>query len=128
MVRLGGERAWCAVRVHGAILVNRWLRRADWLDLMLRIHSVCLELVRMVAPVAQQINRHDPDLARQLRRALTSVPLNVAEASDQHGARRNNHYALALGSAREAWSAIEVAIAWGHIPEQAPALRESSTR
>ena len=90
---------------------------------MLRIHQVCLELVRMVAPVAAQIGRHDPDLARQLRRALTSVPLNIAEASDQRGARRNNHYAIALGSSREAWSAIEVAIAWGYIPEPAPALR-----
>jgi four helix bundle protein len=92
---------------------------------MLRIHETCLELIRMVAPIAANIGRHDPDLARQLRRALTSVPLNIAEASDQRGARRNNHYALALGSSREALSAIEVAIAWRYIPEPDPLLRQT---
>ena len=82
---------------------------------MLRIHDVVIELVREVAPVATAIARHDADLARQLRRALSSVPLNVAEGSDQRGARRVSHYSIALGSAREAWSALMTAVAWGYI-------------
>ena len=82
---------------------------------MLRIHAVIVELVRDVAPLVRSIERHDPDLAKQLRKALSSVPLNVAEGSDQRGKRRGAHYAIALGSARESWSALEVAAAWSYI-------------
>ena len=83
--------------------------------LMLRVHAVVLELIREVAPVANVIGRRDKDLASQLRRALSSVALNIAEASDQRGARRDSHYSIALGSARESWSALQVAAAWGYI-------------
>ena len=48
---------------------------------MLRIHDVALELVRDVAPIAVAIARHDGDLAKQLRRALSSVTLNIAEVA-----------------------------------------------
>ena len=82
---------------------------------MLRIHDVALQLVRDVAPIAGAIARHDADLARQLRKALSSVPLNVSEGSDQRGARRGSHYSIALGSAREAWSALLTAEAWGYV-------------
>lgn len=84
---------------------------------MLRIHDVVLELIAEVAPLAVAIGRHDADLAKQLRRALSSVALNVAEGSGQRGARRASHYSIALGSARESWSALRVAAAWGYVPE-----------
>ena len=83
---------------------------------MLRIHSVILETIRETAPLALKIARSDRDLASQYRRALSSVALNVAEGSDQRGARRESHYSIALGSAREAWSALQCAAAWGVIP------------
>jgi four helix bundle protein len=54
-------------------------------------------------------------LAKQLREALSSVALNVAEGSDQRGARRTNHCAIALGSARESFIALRTAEAWGYI-------------
>ena len=82
---------------------------------MLRIHSVILELIAQVAPIALEIERHDSDLAKQLRRSLSSAALNTSEASDQRGKRRGNQYCIALGSAREAWSALAVAAAWGYI-------------
>lgn len=84
---------------------------------MLRVHAVVLQLIREVAPLADAIGRRDKDLASQLRRALSSVALNIAEASDQRGARRDSHYSIALGSARESWSALQVAAAWGYIAE-----------
>src|SRR5262245_33474865 len=83
---------------------------------MLRIHDVAVQLVREVAPVAEAIGRRDRDLVRQLRKALSSVPQNIAEGSDQRGARRTSHYSIALGSAREAWSCLLIAHAWGYAP------------
>ena len=68
---------------------------------MLRIVDTIIALIADVAPLAEEIGRRDPSLAKQLRDALSSVALNVAEGSDQRGARRTNHYAIALGSARE---------------------------
>ena len=64
---------------------------------MLRIHEVAIELVGEVMPLMREIERVDPDLARQGRRAVTSVPLNIAEGSDQCGKRRMLHYRVALG-------------------------------
>lgn len=90
---------------------------------MLRIHDVVLELIAEVAPLAAAIGRHDADLAKQLRRAMSSVALNVAEGSDQRGARRASHYSIALGSARESWSALRVAAAWRYVPEPTPLVK-----
>ena len=81
---------------------------------MLRIHDTALKLVRDCVVVAKEIERHDPDLARQLRRAIVSVPLNVAEGSEQVGKRRALHYRIAMGSAMEARSAMQVAAAAGY--------------
>jgi four helix bundle protein len=82
---------------------------------MLRIVDTILTLIADVAPLAQRIGRHDPALAKQLRDALNSIALNVAEGSDQRGARRTNHYAMALGSARESLVALRAAGAWQYI-------------
>lgn len=76
---------------------------------MLRIHGVALELVRDVVPLLREIERSDPDLARQGRRAVMSVPLNISEGSDQVGKRRTHHYRIALGSARETLSVMRAA-------------------
>jgi four helix bundle protein len=82
---------------------------------MLRIVDVILELIRDVAPLVDQIGRHDAALAKQLRDALNSAALNTAEGGDQRGARRTNHYAIALGSARESLVALRAAQAWRYI-------------
>ena len=85
---------------------------------MLRIHETAIELVRDVMPVIREIERWDADLGRQMRRAVMSTPLNIAEGSDQAGKRRGMHYRIALGSARETWSALRAAEAAGYV--QAP--------
>ena len=90
--------------------------------MLLRIHDTAVSLVRDCVGVAREIERHDPDLARQLRRAIVSVPLNVAEGSVQTGKRRSLHYRIAMGSAEEARSAIIVAEAAGYIGPVAEAV------
>ena len=48
---------------------------------MLTIYPVTLLMARDAALAADRIGRRDPDLARQLRRAAASVPLNTAEGA-----------------------------------------------
>ncbi len=82
---------------------------------MLRIYPLTLALCRTCQPLCRRIARHDPDLGRQLRRALTSVPLNVAEGMYSRGRNRQARYHTALGSAREALACLEVAVAIGFL-------------
>src|SRR6478736_6371083 len=52
---------------------------------MLVIYSVILSFVEDVALLTPRIAHHDPDLARQLRRASTSVALNTSEGMYARG-------------------------------------------
>jgi len=81
---------------------------------MLRIHAVCIELVREVRPLAGQIERYDKDQARQLRRSATSIVLNLAEGEGSRGGTRRVRYESALGSARETLANLRVAEALGY--------------
>ena len=82
---------------------------------MLRVYSDALEVVRELGVVVAQIDRQDPDLARQLKKARSSIPLNIAEGSHARGARRNLHYGYAKGSANECIAVLESAHAAGYI-------------
>jgi four helix bundle protein len=82
---------------------------------MLRIYYVALEVAKDAAVVANAIARHDSDLARQLRRAVCSIALNVAEGSGSAGGNRRARYATALGSARETRACFDVGVAMGYI-------------
>ena len=90
---------------------------------MLRIYPVLLDLVRDVRPLMRELERKDPDLARQCRRALASAPLNVAEGSYNRGRNRAARYHTALGSLREALACFEVAAALDYLPDIDPAMR-----
>ena len=76
---------------------------------MLRIYQDALVMLERLAIDISMIERHDTDLARQLRRAGASVALNIAEGSYARGGNRKTLYNVALGSAKEVRAALDVA-------------------
>ena len=47
------------------------------------LYTDSLQLIREMRVVVAAIGRRDPDLGRQMRRALASIPLNIAEGEGQ---------------------------------------------
>jgi len=89
---------------------------------MLRIYETVIEVLKGLRPVVAQIEGHDRDLARQLRRGASSVALNVSEGSGCSGGTRRERYRNALGSARETGACLDVAMACGYVGEIDAAL------
>ncbi len=81
---------------------------------MLDIYKVALELARAVGVQGGRIAQHDKDLARQIKRSMASVVLNIAEASGCDQGTRGQRHKDALGSARETWAALELGAAMGY--------------
>jgi four helix bundle protein len=95
---------------------------------MLRIYDDMLDALRMMRPMASTIDRRDPDLARQLRRASSSVALNLAEGSGSFGRVRTTRYRTALGSARETMACLQVAEAYGYVEAMPRGLLDAMNR
>jgi four helix bundle protein len=91
---------------------------------MLRIYEVAIRVLEGLRPAVAAVEARDRDLARQMRRAASSVVLNIAEGSGSSGGTRRERYRNALGSAREVVACIEVARAWGYANVDAEVLRE----
>jgi four helix bundle protein len=81
---------------------------------MLRIYGLILETIGVLRPVIERIERKDGDLGRQLRRAASSIALNVSEGSYSRGGNRQVRYHSAMGSARETLACLEVAAVLGY--------------
>ena len=82
---------------------------------MLIIYQVVLSFVEDVALLTPRIAHHDPDLARQLRRASSSVALNLAEGMYARGRSRTACYNIALREMRESYAALEVSVRLGYV-------------
>ncbi|MDI1434054.1 four helix bundle protein [Polyangium sorediatum] len=76
---------------------------------MLKIYDVVLVMAGDAARIADRIERKDRDLARQMRRAMQSVALNVAEGMGSLSGHKRQRYSTALGSAREVLACVQVA-------------------
>jgi four helix bundle protein len=82
---------------------------------MLKIYGVTIDLLRRLRPLIQRIGGTDSNLADQLRRAATSVPLNLHEGAYSQGRNERARWHTALGSAAEVRACLDVAEALGYL-------------
>jgi len=95
-------------------------RRKD--STVFHVYARSIELIRALRPLIGRLEKRDKDLARQLRRAASSIPLNIAEGNRRTGRDKSYHFRVAAGSAAESSAALEVAQAWGHLEDTSTAL------
>jgi len=76
-----------------------------------------LEIAMLARPLIEIIQRKDRDLASQVRRAISSIALNAAEAQGNTGGNTRVRLESALGSLYEAQAGIRLAIAWGYFSQ-----------
>jgi four helix bundle protein len=85
---------------------------------MMDVLEVSIEMVTVARPAIERIDVADADLGRQLRRALNSIALNVAEGVNRHGRDRKQHLRIAHGSAGEVTAGFRLATIWGYVAER----------
>ena len=73
-----------------------------------------VSVITVCRPLVELIKHKDRDLACQLRRALSSAGLNVAEAFGNSSGNARLRFLAAKGSLYEAQAAIQMAVAWGY--------------
>ena len=74
-----------------------------------------IELATQLRPLIARVATHDAALAKQLCRAATSAPLNLAEGRKRVGRDRLHLWRIAAGSVAEVLAALEVATALGYL-------------
>ena len=79
------------------------------------VQQRALQATSQLQPLARVVKRSDPDLFRQLRKAMNSVVLNLAEAQGNDAGTSKARFASACGSAKEVRAALTAAAAWGYV-------------
>lgn len=80
--------------------------------------DVAVQMVRALRQPVARIAEHDASLAVQLRRAASSVPLNLSEGRRRAGKDRRHLWRIAAGSADEVAACLRVAEAWGYLESE----------
>jgi four helix bundle protein len=79
------------------------------------LEELSLELIDALVPLMPRIKQRDKALEDQLRRAASSIGLNVSEAAMSDPGNKRARFHTAAGSARETQHALRQAIAWRHV-------------
>jgi four helix bundle protein len=77
--------------------------------------DLAIRAIEVLRPTVARIRHHDRDLGEQLRRALSSSALNLAEGNRSQGGHRLARFSTAAGSTAESRAALRVAVAWGYV-------------
>jgi four helix bundle protein len=93
----------------------------------------CLEashqLIRALRGPLTRLRHADRKLYVQLRTALASIPLNIAEGRGRQGGDKKHHWCIAHGSAEEVGAILDAAEAFGDLrPVEHQAAKETLTR
>jgi len=87
--------------------------------MQLRIADDIVHTIGSLHQLARVIARRDPDLSKQMRRALNSVGLNAGEGLNARDGNRTVRLESAMASGREAIIALRIAGAAGYVaPER----------
>lgn len=82
------------------------------------LEELSLDLIEALVPLMPRIRQRDKNLEDQLRRATSSIGLNVAEAAGSDPGNKRARFFTAAGSARETQHALRQAIAWRYVSER----------
>ena len=74
-----------------------------------------IALIVELEKLLPRIKARDADLAKQIKRAASGVPLNLAEGRKRIGGDRLHLFRIAAGSVAEVAAGLDVAELWGYI-------------
>jgi four helix bundle protein len=83
----------------------------------MRILDSLVEMVALVHGLARVVERHDRDLASQMKRASTSAALNGSEGVWAKAGKRRSRLEDSVNSARETRMSLRLAGACGYLPQ-----------
>ncbi len=80
-----------------------------------QVLDLAISAIETLRPIVIRIRQCDRDLGEQIRRALSSVALNIGEAIGSDGGNRIARFSTAAGSNAEVRAALRVAVAWQYV-------------
>lgn len=85
----------------------------------LDVYRCAIDFLHLATQLVGRLPRGESELKSQLRRASTSIPLNIAEGAGKPSAvDRARYHGIARGSAMECGALIEVCSVAGYIEEE----------
>ena len=83
----------------------------------MKIYEIAIAMVKSVCALSRKVQQFDPDLARQMRKAATSVPLNMAEGWHAVAGNRIVRFQTAMTESRETIACLDTSVAVGYLSD-----------